>query len=384
MISRELFPLPAPPALPAIESGNVSRQVCGRLRARHQRRQWEREVVHSLNSLHGFDSYGGELGTSLAQTEALTHVRTAVEAAGPPPCDAAAAYLELCGHAPGYFADPATCVPFQKDLVSLPTEGATFDPGEVLCGDALDKWNGWRDQLLRQDVVCADCVKPYSDPSLIRNRMAYAEFILRLVDTGLIRLGERTAPTLGVFFVRKGAKQRMIMDTRLVNSRFSAPSHTELPTSGSWTSLRTPPDGGLHLSQIDIDNCFHRMQVPKGIEEHFVLPDVRRSALLELRPDLELPSESERFSPLLLVLPMGWSWSLHFCQLAVEQIVLQAGFFGEDLVHDRRQVPPLTGRGAVAVYVDGVAVVHSDRHEARSRPREVGLLGPHLQIGRFR
>ena len=94
MISRELSPLPAPPALHAIESGYVSRQVCGRLRARHQRRQWEREVVHSLNSLHGFDSYVGELGTSLAQSEALTHVRTAVEAAGPPPCGAATAYLE--------------------------------------------------------------------------------------------------------------------------------------------------------------------------------------------------------------------------------------------------------------------------------------------------
>ena len=43
-----------------------------------------------------------------------------------------------------------------------------------------------------------------------------------------------------------------------------------------------------------------------------MLPPVRRSALLERRPGLALPEGEEELSPLLLVLPMGWCWSLHF------------------------------------------------------------------------
>ena len=96
-------------------------------------------MVQSLNSLHGFDSCGESLETSAGQAETLGLVRSAVEAAGAPPCDPAAAFVELCGHSPGCFADPAACVPFQRESVSLPTEGATFNPGDVLCGEALEK-----------------------------------------------------------------------------------------------------------------------------------------------------------------------------------------------------------------------------------------------------
>ena len=89
-------------------------------------------------------------------------------------------------------------------------------------------------------------------------------------DAGLCGMGPLSPATLGIFFVRKGAKQRMIMDTRRVNQFFVPPVYTALPTSGSWCTLQTASAGGLHLSQIDVADCFHRMQAPPGAERMFI------------------------------------------------------------------------------------------------------------------
>ena len=102
MISREVFPLPLPAALPDGLSNTASRQVRSRQRAKRQRRQWETDVVQTLNSLQGYDSEVTQLGSSAAHTEALQRVEATVAAAGPPPCSPVAAFVELRGHSPGY------------------------------------------------------------------------------------------------------------------------------------------------------------------------------------------------------------------------------------------------------------------------------------------
>ena len=314
-VAREIFPLPGP-SHEEIGTQGVSRQTRARARARQQRRQWEADAVNSLNSMHSPGAPASDLGVSAGQVACLNHLREIIVEAGPPPCSPTAAFTELCGHPPGYAAEPAIRVPYQKGSVSLPAAGASCDPGGILVGRALQQWYGWKSHILRKGPSEEAPVRPFCDPTLVRNRLVFAEFILQLYDANLVKLDTEVASTLGVFFVRKGAKQRLIMDTRFINGLFERPSHADLPTCAAWTSLRTPTEGGLHLHQVDVDNCFHRMLAPPGASEYFVLPAVSRSALLELRPSLaqSLP-DGKHISAKLLVLPMGWSWPLYFGQL---------------------------------------------------------------------
>ncbi|CAK0842885.1 unnamed protein product [Prorocentrum cordatum] len=98
----------------------------------------------------------------------------------------------------------------------------------------------------------------------------------------------------------------------------------------------------------------------------FEAPEGQSAAQVRrLRPEL-VPSELKGTyaTPQLLVLAMGFSWSLYFCQEAVEARVRAAGAPRCDFVRGRHGVPELESGPKVAVYVDGVAVVSQDRHPA--------------------
>eukprot|EP00959_Pyramimonas_sp_CCMP1952_P359996 7538014-Pyramimonas_sp.AAC.1 len=79
------------------------------------------------------------------------------------------------------------------------------------------------------------------------------------------------------------------------------------------------------MAQADVDNAFYRVKLLDKMDEHFSLPSVHLSSLRQLAEAagviIDLPDA--RFgSPLLQVLPMGWSWSLYFCQGLLETTVL--------------------------------------------------------------
>ena len=85
------------------------------------------------------------------------------------------------------------------------------------------------------------------------------------------------------------------------------PSYTELPTNGAWVTLRCSVENGLHVSQMDVDTCFHQMGAPPGMQNMFMLPAVSQAALANMRPDLMLPPCGSLVVPRLLVLPMYWA-----------------------------------------------------------------------------
>jgi hypothetical protein len=147
-IPRELLPLPLPAEPNPDGVDTCSRQVRSRKRARHQRWQWEADVVHALNSLAcpGVQFQGEAV--SAGQAASLDHIRSTIDAAGAPPCGATAAFDELCGCSPGYTAEPESRVSYRKGLVSLPSEGASCDPGTLLAGEARDQWYDWENSRL--------------------------------------------------------------------------------------------------------------------------------------------------------------------------------------------------------------------------------------------
>ncbi|CAK0856032.1 unnamed protein product [Prorocentrum cordatum] len=355
---RELLPAPLPQA-PFDSSGRPS-SCCRAVRSRLLRHRhvdgWSMEVHQALNCLHGRGDADPGCPPTLGQSFGSEHVRAAVQSIGAPTITGAAAFKEPRASKPGYTSTPVKPAAFQRDLVALPSPGAKCDGAGILQGEALDLWEDWQQRLLRKSPDVS-AVKPHCDAKLMQSKSSYAHFVADLYDAGLVKFGSLRESTLGIFFVPKSdGRLRLIFDTRRVNQLFEPPAHTALPTAGCWKGLLLEPNDELCLSQVDVEACFYRMRAPPGMEEVFVLPPLDCDAIRRLRPDIAIGGDVT-CSPLLIVLPMGWNWSLFFCQEMVTQCVQRAGYPPSRIIEDKRATPSLVGQTAAAVYVDGVAVI---------------------------
>ena len=176
-------------------------------------------------------------------------------------------------------------VPYAKELVSWPDAGCQ----PVAVGSCLSRadqeWFGdWRTHLLRDtaeaEALIADCGirRSYCDPGLTRRPKTYGDFLLRLNACGMVRwtLQRHHRSTLGVFFVRKkGGKQRLILDTRLINLWFREPPSTRLSTAGAMSRVEYQGDGELYLASADIECAFYHLRVPEAFSDYFSLPEIK-------------------------------------------------------------------------------------------------------------
>ncbi|CAK0798858.1 unnamed protein product, partial [Prorocentrum cordatum] len=304
---RELLPVPLPRA--PFDSSGPSSSCCRAVRSRLRRHRhvdgWSMEVHQAFNCLHGRGDADPGCPPTLGQSFGSDHVRAAVQSIGAPTITGAAAFKELCASKPGYTSTPVKPAAFQRDLVALPSPGAKCDGACILQGEALDLWEDWQQRLLRKSPDVS-AVKPHCDAKLMQSKSSYAHFVADLYDAGL--------------------------------------------------GLLLEPSDELCLSQVDVEACFYRMRAPPGMEEVFVLPPLDCGALRRVRPDIAVGGDVT-CSPLLIVLPMGWNWSLFFCQEMVTQCVQRAGYPPSRIIEDKRATPSLVGQTAAAVYVDGVAVI---------------------------
>ena len=106
----------------------------------------------------------------------------------------------------------------------------------------------------------------------------------------------------------------MVLDSRHVNESFIPPDITELPTPRAWQGLTTTVGSNLNIAEIDIECAFYRIASPPGLSKLVVLLPLRRAYLIAKCLDFSSSLVSRR----LIVLAMGWNWSLFFCQAAVE------------------------------------------------------------------
>ena len=90
---------------------------------------------------------------------------------------------------------------------------------------------------------------------------------------------------------KKGARQRIILDTRRCNQHFVKPPTTRLPTPGAVSHLQTSSEK-LGCAQGDVENAFYGMAVPDAVGRYFALPRVNRSFLLKAGVSAnDLPSD---------------------------------------------------------------------------------------------
>ena len=128
------------------------------------------------------------------------------------------------------------------------------------------------------------------------------------------------------------------------------------------------PRPSTYFSQSDVADSFYRIRMPAGLSEMFVLPPVETKYLS--LTDEQQATFGARCSPQLCVLPMGWSWALHFCQRVVEAAMRLAGCSVADAVTDRGPSQILLESDASsakhAEYVDNFSAVSLDPEAARS------------------
>ena len=169
----------------------------------------------------------------------------------------------------------------QPDLVSLPPVGLSFATGvDILADGDHSLWSDWQSLLLREPAEGEQLRedlgldKPYSDP-ICRDGKRYGAFLAELAVRGLIEFVPLSDATSGFFSVAKReGKQRLIIDTRIANTYFRDPPHTDLPGCASFSRIELGSDDVFYLAEADVDNAFHRVLLPPGLGRYFILPSV--------------------------------------------------------------------------------------------------------------
>ena len=288
VVQRELLPLP-PFCMADPPRQDLSRCVRRRILRQQHRHSWMNDGISSLNDIAGAGTFSSSgLVASAAQLSCLQRLERIYTSVGQPPDDLepAGALTALCGSSAGYLFENLPAAAIQRDLLSLPSADLVHANGcDIMAGGDDTFWKDWRNHMLR-DESDADQVRaeiglsrPHCDP-LARDGKRYAEFLDDLHTRGLVEFGAHKAPTIGFFAVsKKDGRQRLIMDTRLANAAFKDPPHTELPTTASFSRIEVEPGTALFIAEADVDNAFHRVLLPSGLAEYFVLPGIRAKHL---------------------------------------------------------------------------------------------------------
>ena len=154
------------------------------------------------------------------------------------------------------------------------------------------------------------------------------DFLQKLAAGGFIRLLSRSEARVGAFVVtKKDGRQRLVVDCRAANRRFRPTPHLPMGTGAAWSELVLQPEQPFFIALSDIKDYFYCLAIPDDLCEFFAFEPItgpEAAALAREFPALGNPADFENLEqvfPCLQVLPMGWSWSFHFAQVALSHSV---------------------------------------------------------------
>ncbi|CAK0802959.1 unnamed protein product, partial [Prorocentrum cordatum] len=275
-----------------------------------------------LNGIASLDELGGQ-GRHVPASAPLTAARRAAVrrlattyGKWSPPVDRPSpheAWTTLQGLRPGYSEVEASGsrTVYQRGNISLPKIGAgKVALTEVLPTDLQTKLETGRG-LLRSPEEAAALIRDAGAPRAMGPKLGrlgydYGHALGELYTSGVIEASSEPDKRL-----------RLICDTRTPNMHFTTPEHTALATGEALSSLEASGVNMIGMSSGDVDCCFYQYALPPWcrryfnlplIESRFLPPEVRRACVLTLK------SGQVRFR--FKVVPMGWSWAVHFIQEA--------------------------------------------------------------------
>ena len=366
---RDLLPLRLPCGEGGLLKSNLSRGTRQRIRRRLGAEAWFREGVETLNALYGKPGDASCPAPVAGQAASLARLERMYKAVGPPPQSRPEEALEaLLGGMTLYSQDTdCTIASFDETLVSWPSPGSC----PVNVAERLDPETSHLLSLAGMPALLAEegsapeeeVVKPYMDPALASSPNSLGRFYGRLHQSHMLTfVSGRHAHTVGVFFVhKKSGKLRLILDTRAANRAFRKPLTTRLPTPAAWSSIEVDPEDTLYTAAGDVADAFHRMALPAHLRRFFRLPAIKCKFVDRKLWPAGCKGE-DYITPEYATLPMGWSWSLFFCQHVLQSAAAQAGLPETDCIEDRSWIGQVSeGRAIHAEYVDNFFVCGIDR-----------------------
>ena len=135
----------------------------------------------------------------------------------------------------------------------------------------------------------------------------------------------------------------MVLDCRCSNTYFQFPPDIVLPAGYSFSQLELAPDEQMHIAQTDIRDYFYSIGMSPNLRKFFGLPKVDLKAI----PSHALCAGSAEnhlwVHPILIVIPMGWSWAMFVAQRVHQhQSMLAAEVPMSRVLVDGRPAPPLS------------------------------------------
>eukprot|EP00438_Fugacium_kawagutii_P030809 Skav229499 [mRNA] locus=scaffold2455:119515:131643:- [translate_table: standard] len=348
---------------------------------------WERLAnggIKALNELSGcINSVPSKNKPTRAQRRVLSHIASAYqEATCAVDIDPGESCLaELCASSKIYQTDRSDVVSYARDLVSWP-EVETFPVALQGClpqadGEWLATWQQQRLKLPSEVVRDPQLKQPHTDPILKHNPNEYIGFLRELVNRNMIKFkrdsGEKAE--LGVFFVKKkNGKQRLIFDTRILNEKFHDPPKTDLPSADAFTRMEISGNKPFFIGSGDLANAFYTLAVPDSLGQMFTLPAIEAGRMKINAIDGSPLRPGDRIMPYLTVLPMGWSWALHLCQMVMDHAILTAGVLDMQTISDKGKPVHLESslQLACAGYVDNYAIIGTDAAAVDAGLRRIG------------
>jgi hypothetical protein len=225
-----------------------------------------------------------------------------------------------------YSTPAVSAIPIIADRVSLPTgDAASVSLDTLLPSNLSDQYNN-------AEVL----IRPMGERDKSPRPICYAEtteyvkLIKRMQAANMVEFTTCPKVVNGVFGVPKdGDSIRLIIDARPANAVFTEPPKVELPTPDLLVNLIVPSDEPIVVAKVDLDNFYHRLQLPKWMRPYFALPAVRAD---EVGLSHQYGKETLVY-PCCITLPMGWSHSVYVAQMAHEHLLNQCeGFSAVDRI----------------------------------------------------
>ena len=199
----------------------------------------------------------------------------------------------------------------------------------VVTGETRQYLENGKERMLRSRQEISEMkerleIIPYMDKTLASNRRRYLQLMRAFLKRDMVTLIEvdEVREHAGVFLVGKPGNdtQRLIIDARVSNQHFLPPPGVSLVTLEGLSRVGVAVENededsgelsrlaGLHLGLVDVNDAFHRFKISKLYRSFFAFCEVEEVGAQLIG----------RVCTCFSNLPMGHTWSLFFCQKAIE------------------------------------------------------------------